>query len=68
MSIIATSAGVGGAVAVVIHLVLGGATAPNASRTFAERMQKGVTECVKVTEATLVYVAIDEHGKPRILP
>lgn len=35
---------------------------------FAERMQKGVTECVKVTEATLVYVAIDEHGKPRILP
>ena len=35
---------------------------------FAERMCKGETECVKVTEATLVYVAIDEHGKPRILP
>mgnify|MGYP003573926886 FL=1 len=35
---------------------------------YAERMQKGVTDCVKVTEATLVYVAIDEHGKPRPLP
>ena len=35
---------------------------------FAERMLKGVTDCVKVTEARLVYVAIDEHGKPRTLP
>jgi acyl-CoA thioesterase YciA len=35
---------------------------------YAERMRKGVTDCVKVTEATLVYVAIDEHGKPRPLP
>jgi acyl-CoA thioesterase YciA len=35
---------------------------------YAERMRKGVTDCVKVTEATLVYVAIDEHGKPRHLP
>ena len=35
---------------------------------YAERMYHGVTECVKVTEATLVYVAIDEHGKPRALP
>jgi acyl-CoA thioesterase YciA len=35
---------------------------------YAERMRQGVTDCVKVTEATLVYVAIDEHGKPRILP
>jgi acyl-CoA thioesterase YciA len=35
---------------------------------FAERMHKGVTDCVKVTEATLVYVAIDEQGKPRHLP
>jgi len=35
---------------------------------YAERMHKGVTDCVKVTEATLVYVAIDENGKPRHLP
>ena len=35
---------------------------------YAERMHKGVTDCVKVTEATLVYVAIDEQGKPRHLP
>ena len=35
---------------------------------YAERMHEGETDCVKVTEATLVYVAIDEHGKPRHLP
>jgi len=35
---------------------------------YAERMRKGVTDCIKVTEATLVYVAIDENGKPRHLP
>jgi len=35
---------------------------------YAERMHKGETACVKVTEATLVYVAIDERGKPRHLP
>ena len=35
---------------------------------YAERMHKGETDCVKVTEATLVYVAIDEYGKPRPLP
>jgi len=35
---------------------------------YAERMHKGVTDCVKVTEATLVYVAIDKNGKPRHLP
>ena len=35
---------------------------------YAERMRKGVTDCVKVTEAALVYVAIDENGKPRHLP
>jgi acyl-CoA thioesterase YciA len=32
---------------------------------FAERTEQGETECIKVTEAQLVYVAIDEHGKPR---
>ena len=35
---------------------------------YAERMHQGETNCVKVTEATLVYVAIDELGKPRLLP
>ncbi len=35
---------------------------------YAERMHQGQTECVKVTEATLVYVAIDESGNPRLLP
>jgi len=35
---------------------------------YAERMHKGVTDCVKVTEATLVYVAIDEQGTPKPLP
>jgi len=35
---------------------------------YAERMHQGEIDCVKVTEATLVYVAIDEHGKPRHLP
>lgn len=32
---------------------------------YAERSKKGVIECIKVTEAQLVYVAIDENGKPR---
>lgn len=35
---------------------------------YAERMKNGETTCVKVTEALLVYVAIDENRKPRILP
>jgi acyl-CoA thioesterase YciA len=35
---------------------------------YAERMHQGITECVKVTKATLVYVAIDADGKPRPLP
>jgi len=35
---------------------------------YAERMDKGEIDCVKVTEATLVYVAIDENRKPRMLP
>jgi acyl-CoA thioesterase YciA len=38
---------------------------------FAERgWQDELTfgDCIKVTEATLTYVAIDEHGKPRPVP
>ena len=31
---------------------------------FAERYPKR-TECVKVTEATLTFVAVDDNGKPR---
>ena len=32
---------------------------------YAERSEQGQTECIKVTEAKLVYVAIDKNGKPR---
>lgn len=35
---------------------------------YAERSEKGQAECIKVTEAQLVYVAIDDEGKPRKLP
>jgi len=35
---------------------------------YAERMHEGEIDCVKVTEATLVYVAIDENRNPRVLP
>jgi len=35
---------------------------------FAERREGAKKECIKVTEAVLVYVAIDENKKPRVLP
>jgi len=35
---------------------------------FAQRLRDGDEYAVKVTEATLTYVATDEHGKPRPLP
>ena len=35
---------------------------------YAERMTKGDTTCIKVTEATLTYVAIDENRHPKQLP
>ncbi|MFQ5468857.1 MAG: acyl-CoA thioesterase [Gammaproteobacteria bacterium] len=35
---------------------------------FAERHRKGVETCIKVTEATLTFVAIDENRKPRPVP
>jgi len=34
---------------------------------FAERMTQGVVTSLKVTQARLVYVAIDEKGKPRVI-
>jgi len=34
---------------------------------YAERMQKGEISCIKVTEATLTYVAIDENRRPKAL-
>ena len=34
---------------------------------YAERMSKGETSCVKVTEAVLTYVAIDEQRRPKQL-
>ncbi len=35
---------------------------------YAERMNKGETLCIKVTEAVLTYVAIDESRRPMPLP
>ena len=35
---------------------------------YAERMHAGETDCIKVTSATLTYVAIDENRRPRLLP
>lgn len=35
---------------------------------YAQRINKGEIETVMVTEANLVYVAIDQNGKPRALP
>lgn len=35
---------------------------------YAERRQGAEKYCIKVTEAVLVYVAINEQRKPRILP
>lgn len=35
---------------------------------YAERSHQGEVECVHVTEASLVYVAIDAQGKPRRIP
>jgi acyl-CoA thioesterase YciA len=35
---------------------------------YAQRIKGGHVDCVKVTEANLVFVAIDEQGRPRALP
>ncbi len=35
---------------------------------YAERARAGEVEIVKVTEAELIYVAIDENHRPRALP
>jgi len=35
---------------------------------YAQHMEKGVVTTGAVTEASLVYVAVDEHGKPRAVP
>jgi len=34
---------------------------------YAQHMEKGVVTTTAVTEASLVYVAINEHGKPRAI-
>jgi acyl-CoA thioesterase YciA len=39
-----------------------------AVKVYAERMRNGTASCTHVTEATLTYVAIDEHRKPRQVP
>lgn len=35
---------------------------------FAERLRKGEYDCIKVTQAQLTFVAIDEMGQPRPVP
>jgi len=35
---------------------------------YAQRIKQGVISTIKVTEAVVVYVAIDDQGKPRPLP
>ncbi len=35
---------------------------------YAQRMSKGETTCIKVTEAVLTYVAIDENRRPMQVP
>ena len=35
---------------------------------YAQRIRKGIVDTIKVTEAVVVYVAIDENGRPRALP
>ena len=35
---------------------------------YAQHMEKGVVSTKPVTEASLVYVAIDDHGKPKAIP
>ena len=34
---------------------------------YAERMQQGDTSCIKVTEAVLTYVAIDDNRRPKAI-
>lgn len=35
---------------------------------YAERNREGHEECIKVTEATLTFVAVDKERKPRVVP
>ncbi len=35
---------------------------------YAQHMTKGVVSTIAVTEANLVYVAIDDNGRPRAVP
>ena len=35
---------------------------------YAQRGRSGSREAVKVTEAQLTYVAVDEHRRPRVVP
>ena len=35
---------------------------------YAQHMEKGIVSTMPVTEASLVYVAVDDNGKPRAIP
>ncbi len=39
-----------------------------AVEVYAQRHHQGQISCVKVTQAEVVFVAIDKHGNPRSLP
>lgn len=59
---------VGDLVSFYAHVVKSGRTSVTVDvEVLAQRHRFG-SEVVKVTEATLTYVAIDEHGRPRQLP
>lgn len=60
---------VGDLVSFYAHVVKTGRTSVTVDvEVFAQRGRAGTHETVKVTEATLTYVAIDADHKPRELP
>lgn len=60
---------VGDLVSFYAHTVKTGRTSVTVDvEVFAQRGRSGMNETVKVTEATLTYVAIDADHKPRELP
>ena len=60
---------VGDLISCYADIISGGRTSMKVKvEVYAERMQKGDTSCIKVTEAVLTYVAIDENRRPKILP
>ena len=60
---------VGDLVSFYAHVVKAGRTSITIDvEVYAQRGSEGRGDIVKVTEATLTYVAVDQHRKPRPLP